>query len=103
RCCAARGTRCSPALLLVLVVAQAPRRPVVLGSVAAARAVQRGDVLEWHEDVPVQLDVGDVLDVAVGCQYALLVLAPEERDLDLLALVLAGVVLHRSGQSSRSS
>src|SRR6266496_1254999 len=67
-----------------------------LGPVATARAVQRGDVLERHEDVPVQLDMGDVLDVAVRGQHALLVLPAEERDLDLLALVLVGVVLHRA-------
>ena len=80
------------------------RRLVVLASprggqsssrrVAAARAVERGDVLERHEDVPVQLDVRDVLDVAVRRQHAFLVLAAEERHLDLLALVLVGVVLH---------
>ena len=47
------------------------------------------------QDVPVQLDVGDVLDVAVRGQDAILVLAAEQRDLDLLTLVLVGVVLHR--------
>ena len=41
----------------------------------------------------VQLDVGDVLDVAVRGEDAVLVLAAEERDLDLLALVLVRVVL----------
>src|SRR5204862_3482083 len=61
--------------------------------------VQGGDVLERHENVAVQLDVGDVLDVAVRRQDTLLVLAPEEGDLDLLALVLVGVVLHRGTQS----
>src|SRR5205814_1461560 len=71
-------------------------RPVGLRRVAAARAVQRGDVLQRDQDVPVQLDVGDVLDVAVRGQHAVLVLAAEERDLDLLALVLVGVVLHRA-------
>jgi hypothetical protein len=43
--------------------------------------------------VPVELDVGDVVDVAVGGEDAVLVLAAEERDLDLLALVLVRVVL----------
>ena len=46
------------------------------------------------QDVPVQLDVRDVVDVAVRGQHAVLVLAAEERDLDLLTLVLVGVVLH---------
>ena len=78
------------------VVVQKPARGpvVVLGRVAPAGAVQRGDVLERHEDVAVQLDVGDLVDVAVRGQDALLVLAAEECDLDLLALVLPGVVLH---------
>src|ERR1700741_4733798 len=90
-------------LVVALVVAQAARGPVVLGRVAAARAVERGDVLERDEDVPVQLDVRDVLDVAVRGQHAVLVLAAEQRDLDLLALVFVGVVLHRTrGQSSRA-
>src|SRR6266511_4270791 len=90
------GSACGLGPVVVLVVAKAARRPVVLGRVATARAVQRGDVLERHEDVPVQLDVGDVLDVAVCGQHALLVLPAEERDLDLLALVRVGVVLHRA-------
>jgi len=38
--------------------------------------------------VPVQLDVGDVFDVAIGRQDAFLVLAAEKGDLNLLALVL---------------
>ena len=78
-----------------LPLGEAPRRPVRLGGVAAARAVERGDVLERDEDVAVQLDVRDVLDVAVGREHAFLVLAAEEGDLDLLALVLVRVVLHR--------
>src|ERR687891_251711 len=82
-------------LVVGLVDVREPaRRPMVGRSVAAARAVQRRDVLERHEDMPVQLDVGDVLDVAVRSEHALLVLAAEEGDLDLLALVLARVVLH---------
>jgi len=56
--------------------------------------VKRRDVLERHEDVSVQLDMGDLVDVAVRGEHALLVLAAEEGDLDLLSLVLAGVVLH---------
>jgi hypothetical protein len=55
--------------------------------------VQRGDVLQRDQDVAVQLDVRDVLDVAVRRQDAVLVLAPEQGDLDLLALVLVRVVL----------
>src|SRR5262245_54216703 len=77
------------------------RRPVGLGRIAAARAVEARNVLERDEDVPVQLDVGHVLDRAVGSQHPFLVLAAEERELDLLAFVLVGVVLHRP-QSSRS-
>jgi hypothetical protein len=50
--------------------------------------------------VTVQLDVRDVLDVAIGGQDALLVFAAEQRDLNLLALVLVGVVLDAS-QGSR--
>ena len=42
----------------------------------------------------VQLDVGHILDVAVRREHALLILAAEQRDLDLLTLVLVGVVLH---------
>jgi hypothetical protein len=55
--------------------------------------VERGDVLQRHEDVAVQLDVGDVLDVAVRGEDTLLVLPSEEGDLDLLALVFVRVVL----------
>src|SRR4051794_31701221 len=77
-----------------LVLGQPPRRPVVLRRIAPARAVNRGDVLERDQDVPVQLHVRDVLDVAVRRQHAFLILAAEERHLDLLALVLACVVLH---------
>jgi hypothetical protein len=61
--------------------------------------VKGGDVLERNQDVPVQLDVNDVLDVTVGGEDALLVLAAEESDLDLLALVLARVVLDASERS----
>jgi hypothetical protein len=46
-----------------------------------------------NENVSVQLDVGDVLDVAIGRQDTFLILAPEQRDLHLLALVFVGVVL----------
>jgi hypothetical protein len=61
--------------------------------------VERGDVLERNEDVAVQLHVGHILDVAVGGQHAILVLAPEQRDLDLLALVLVRVILDASQPS----
>ena len=63
--------------------------------------MQRSDVLERDQDVPVQLDMSDLVDGAVRGQDAVLVIAAEERDLDLLPLVLAGVVLHRAiGQFS---
>ena len=42
----------------------------------------------------VQLDVRDVLDQAVGGQHTVLIVAPEERDFDLLTLVLVGLVVH---------
>src|SRR5581483_8902921 len=84
-----------------VVVEEAAGRPVLVGlRVAAARAVERGDVLERNEDVAVQLDVGDFVDVAVRREHAFLILASEERDLDLLTFVLACVVLHRSGGQS---
>src|SRR5262249_12309850 len=76
------------------VIEQAARWPVlVLRRVAAARAMKRRDVLERDEDVPIQFDMRDLVDVAVRGEDALLVLAAEKRDLDLLALVLARVVL----------
>jgi hypothetical protein len=65
--------------------------------------VERGDVLKWDEDVTVQLDVRHVLDVAIGGQDTLLVLAAEKRDLDLLAFVFVRVVLHSGPQSSGAS
>ena len=51
----------------------------------------------------VQLDVRDLVDVAVRGEDALLVFAAEERDLDLLTLVLAGVVLDVAQPSARGS
>src|SRR5690348_5033654 len=46
----------APRTALRLVVAQPARRPVVVPRLgAAARAVQGRDVLERHEDVPVEL------------------------------------------------
>ena len=97
---AGREEHAAPSVLrrsvfLPVVLEQAARRPVfVLRRVAATRTVERRDVLEWDEDVPVQLDVRHLVDVAVRGEHAFLVLAAEERDLDLLALVLARVVLH---------
>src|SRR5437660_12213250 len=41
------------ALSVALVLREAARWPVRLGSVAAARAVERGDVLERNQDVAV--------------------------------------------------
>src|SRR3954451_2032972 len=88
------------ALFRPVVLEQAARRPIlILRCVAAARAMQRRDVLERDEDVPVQLDVRHLVDVAVRGEDAFLVVAAEERDLDLLALVLARVVLHRPERS----
>jgi hypothetical protein len=49
--------------------------------------------------VPVQLEVGDVVEEAIGGKHAVLVVAAEERDLDLLAFVLVGVVLDTSETS----
>ena len=46
--------------------------------------------------MPVQLDVGHVLEGAVGREDSLLVLAAEESHLDLLPLVLVRVVLQGS-------
>src|SRR5215203_4172536 len=88
------ATRPRIALRLVAVfLRESSRRPVRLRRVAAAGAMERSDVLERHEDVPVELDVGDIVDVAVRGEDAVLVLAAEERDLDLLAFVLVRVVL----------
>src|SRR5215212_651786 len=84
---------------VALVLGQPARRPVRLGRVAPARAVKRRDVLERDQDVAVELDVGDLVDGAVGGQYAFVVVAAEHRDLYLLALVLARVVLHGSERS----
>jgi hypothetical protein len=55
--------------------------------------MERRDVLERDQDVAVQLDVDDVLDVAVRGELSLLIFTAEERDLDVLALVPARVVL----------
>ena len=90
-----RSLRTTPDDRLVAVELVEPsRRPVGLGRIAAARAVEARDVLERDEDVTVELDVRDVLDRAVGGQGPLLVFAAEQRELDLLALVLVRVVLH---------
>src|SRR5438094_10328929 len=80
--------------LVAVFLFEPSRRPVVVRRVAAARAMEGRDVLQGNEDVAVQLDVSDVLHVAVGRQDALLVLATEEGNLHLLALVLVRVVLH---------
>jgi len=48
----------------------------------------------------VQLDMGDVVHVAVRRQDSILVLAAEQRDLDLLTLVLVRVILHASERSA---
>jgi hypothetical protein len=51
--------------------------------------------------VAVELDVGNVLERAVRRENALLILAAEQGDFDLLALVLVRIILHRA-ESSRS-
>src|SRR5512132_1195790 len=84
---------------VALVLGEAARGPVRFRRVAAARAVQRGDVLERDQDVAVELDVRDFVDGAVGGQDAIVVVAAEHGHLDLLALVLARVVLHGSEPS----
>jgi hypothetical protein len=63
--------------------------------------MERRDVLQGDEDVTVELDVRDILERAVRGQNALMVLPSEQRDLDLLALVLVRVVLD-GAQASRS-
>jgi hypothetical protein len=45
--------------------------------------------------------VSDLVDGAVGGQDAFVVVAAEQRHLDLLALVLARVVLHGAERSAR--
>src|SRR5947208_6765408 len=82
------------AVVVAVVLGEAARRPVRLRGVAAARAVEGGDVLQRDQDVSVQLDVGDVLDEAVGGQDTVLIIAAEEGDFDLLTFVFVGVVLH---------
>src|SRR4029077_14945243 len=89
--------------LLPVFLLEAARRPVVVPRVAATRAVQGSDVLQRDQDVPVQLDVGDVLHVAVRRQDPLLVFAAEEGDVHLLPFVLVGVVLHARPQSIGAS
>src|SRR5947207_1378094 len=68
---------------LPLVVFQTPwwPGPVGLRRIAAAGAVERGDVLKRDQDMAVQLDVRHVLDHAVRRQRPLLVIPAEERDL----------------------
>jgi len=55
--------------------------------------------LQGYQDVAVQLEVRDVVEKAVGREHSVLVVATEERDLDLLSLVLVGVVLDGSERS----
>src|SRR5689334_11918675 len=69
-----------------VVLDESARRPVRLRCVAPARAVERSDVLQGDEDVPVELDVRDVLDEAVCGENAVLVVASEQRDFHLLPL-----------------
>ena len=71
------------------------------GSGASQRLEQWSDATfcKRDEDVAVELDVGDVLERAVGGEHAFLVLAAEQGDLDLLTLVLVRVVLHGAERS----
>src|SRR5262249_46684532 len=82
------------ALVVALVLGESARRPVRPGRIAAARAVEGSHVLERDQDVTVELDVRDVVDGTVRGEHAVLIVAVHQRDLDLLALVLARVVLH---------
>src|SRR5439155_16203587 len=95
--------RIDSGVVVAVVLGETARRPVRFRCIAPARAMERGDVLERDEDVAVQLDVRDVLDVAVSRQHAFLILAAEEGDLDLLALVLARVVLHSVSLTAANS
>jgi hypothetical protein len=61
--------------------------------------MEGGDVLQRDQDVAVQLEVGHVVEQAVRSEHAVLVVAAEQRDLDLLALVLVGVILDASERS----
>ena len=56
--------------------------------------MERSDVLQRYEDVAVQLDVRHPVDDPVGGQHPVDVLAAEESDVDLLALVLVRQLLH---------
>src|SRR5262249_4137690 len=88
-------------LRVALVLGEAARGPVRLGRVAAARAGQRGGGFEREQGGGVWLGGRDLVDGAVGGQDALVVVAAEHGDLDLLALVLARVVLHASERTAR--
>src|SRR5262249_54961186 len=95
RAAVAHGTALRVVVALVrLVLGETLRRPVGLGRVAPARAVEGGDVLQGGQNVPVELDVGDVVHVTVRRQYPILVIAAQQRGPYLLTLVLVGVVLH---------
>src|SRR2546430_14528966 len=91
-----------PLFLADVALGEAARRPVRLRGVAPTRAMQGCDVLKRDQDVPVELDVGDVLDRAVRSEHSFLIIPAEQGDVDLLALVLVRVVLHEAAQSTRS-
>jgi len=80
---------------------QTSRRPIRLRRVAAAGAVEGGDVLQRDEDVAVELEVRNAFYSAVRRERPVLILAAEELDLDLLALVFVRVVLHCAERSGR--
>src|SRR4051794_11809332 len=86
-----RRIRGGSGVVFALVLDEPARRPVRLGRVATARAMERRDVLQRDEDVAVELDVRHLVDSAVRREDTVLVIAAEERDLHLLALVLARV------------
>ena len=71
--------RVGPHAVRAVVVQQPPRGPVLVGlGVAPARAVQRRDVLQRHEDVPVQLEMCDVLDQLAEAGVFFLILSGGE-------------------------
>src|SRR5437867_5303890 len=88
-----------PLFLADVALGEAARRPVRLRGVAPTRAMQGCDVLKRDQDVPVELDVGDVLDRAVRSEHSFLIIPAEQGDVDLLALVLVRIVLHRAEPS----
>src|ERR1051325_6110949 len=80
------------ALVLLLVLVEPAWRPIGLGRVAPARAVNRGDVLLRARDVAVQFQGNDAFDQDAGGQLPILVIGAEHRDLDLVLFCVVDVV-----------